>query len=88
MEKNSDITLRGPESCSLSRTTAFNKHNVQIFFDKRKHLYQVYGFFADGPQVFDLGETYSTTVIKSTMYWLQKAQNKFHRFHPVIEGSW
>ena len=88
MEKNSDITLRGPESCSLSRTTAFNKQNVEIFFDKLKYLYQVYRCFADGSRVFNLGETYTTIVRKLTMYWLQKAQNKFHRFHPVIEGSW
>ena len=36
MKRNSDLSLRKPEACSLSRATGFNKHTVAAFFEKLK----------------------------------------------------
>ena len=36
MKGNSDLSLRKPEACSLSRAAAFNKHTVAAFFEKLK----------------------------------------------------
>ena len=32
MKRNPQLSLRKPEACSLSRSTAFNKHNASVFF--------------------------------------------------------
>lgn len=37
--RNTTIVVRTPEACSLSRSTAFNRHNVGTFFDKLEAIY-------------------------------------------------
>ena len=39
MKRHSALSLRKPEACSLSRTTAFNKHNIAAFLEKLKNVY-------------------------------------------------
>ena len=36
MKRHSDLSLRKPEACSLSRATAFNKHIVAAFLKNFK----------------------------------------------------
>ena len=39
MKRHSDLSLRKPKACSLSRVTDFNKHTVAAFFEKLKNVY-------------------------------------------------
>jgi len=83
-----DIPMRRykkPEPYSLSRTTAFNKHNVQQFFDKLKNLYQIDRKFADGSRVVNLDKTAMTTVAKPCN--ILAVPNWSHRYHQVRDQS-
>ena len=64
MKRNPSLSLRQPESCSLGRATAFNKHNVKMFFEKLKEVYARHPAFSDGSRVYNLDETSTTTVIQ------------------------
>ena len=48
MKEHSDLSLRKPEACSLSRATAFNKHTVAAFLEKLRNFYDRNGDFANG----------------------------------------
>ena len=47
MKRNPSLSLRKPESCSLTRATSFNKHNVQVFFSKLKAVFERNPTFAN-----------------------------------------
>ena len=64
MKRHSDLSLRKPEACSLSKATAFNKHTVAAFFEKLKNVYDRNVEFANGTRLFNLDETSTTTVQK------------------------
>lgn len=62
MNRHKELSLRVPEATSLSRATAFNKHNVGLFFENLKSLLQRYSFRPD--QIWNVDETGITTVHK------------------------
>lgn len=61
-KRSSNVGLRKPENCSLSRATLFNPHNVKIFFDNLKAIYEREPKFSDPSNVYNLDETATTTV--------------------------
>ncbi|KAJ8917077.1 hypothetical protein NQ315_012996 [Exocentrus adspersus] len=64
-KRHPNISVRRPESCSLSRMTAFNRSNITIFFKNlRNILERCPEKFADGSRIFNLDETSTTTVQK------------------------
>ena len=64
MKRNSDLSLRKPEACSLSRATAFDKHTVAAFFEKLKNVYDSNVEFANGTRLFNFDKTSTSTVQK------------------------
>lgn len=62
LKRNPNISIRQPEGCSLSRATAFNPHNVGVFFSNYDKALQRSEKFADGSRIYNLDETGVTTV--------------------------
>lgn len=64
--KRNELSLRTPEGCSLSRMTSFNKYNVDLFFKNLESIYEKEETFANGTRVWNLDETGTSTVHKSS----------------------
>ncbi|KAF2886067.1 hypothetical protein ILUMI_20105 [Ignelater luminosus] len=62
MKRHPRLSLRNPEACSLSKATAFNKHNADTCFDTLNTAMIRNPSFGDGSKVFNLDETGLTAV--------------------------
>ena len=62
MERHPTLSLRKPESTSLSRSIAFNKHKVYQFFDNYDRVMTKFKFPPEN--IYNLDETGVTTVMK------------------------
>ncbi|XP_012559336.1 uncharacterized protein LOC101239882 [Hydra vulgaris] len=60
MMRHKDLSVRKPESTSLSRATSFNKTNVNTFFEKLTSIYKKYRF--PSHMIFNTDETGCSTV--------------------------
>jgi hypothetical protein len=61
-KRHNNISLKKPETCSIARATAFNKVNVERFYNNLKEALQRHPTFGDGTRIYNLDETATTTV--------------------------
>lgn len=60
LKRNQDLSIRKPEATSIGRMSAFNRHNVDKFYDNIKALFQRIKFLPH--QIWNVDETGVTTV--------------------------
>jgi len=62
LRRNPNLALRTPEATSLSRSTSFNRHNIDTFFNNVQNVYARHEFTAS--DIWNCDETALTTVHK------------------------
>ncbi|XP_022835755.1 uncharacterized protein LOC111363186 isoform X2 [Spodoptera litura] len=73
--RHPELTVKKPEPCSIARATAFNKINVQNFFDNLKEVLSRNPSFANGSRIYNLDETSTTTVQRPHKVLAAKGRN-------------
>lgn len=62
LKRNRELSIRTPESTSMSRAASFNKHNVHEFFKKLNKVLKTHKFAPS--RIYNLDEIGVTTVLK------------------------
>ncbi|ESO04017.1 hypothetical protein HELRODRAFT_173085 [Helobdella robusta] len=64
MKRRPSLSIKSPESCSLSRATSFNRHNIGQFYKNLEKIFLKSPQSAYPSRIFNLDETATTNVQK------------------------
>lgn len=85
MSRHKDLSVRKPESTSLSKAISFKKTNVGAFFEKLTGLYEKHNF---SPHlIFNIDETGCSTVSAPPKIIAEKGSKQIGQVTPAERGT-
>ncbi|XP_039311164.1 uncharacterized protein LOC120356784 [Solenopsis invicta] len=81
------ISIRVPEACSIARAMAFNKTNVEIFFNKLEEVLLRSDSFKNGSRIYNLDETCTSTVQNQRKIVSPKGVKQVHQIKGAERGT-
>ncbi|KAK3932672.1 Tigger transposable element-derived protein 6 [Frankliniella fusca] len=81
-----ELSIRTPEACSIARAMAFNKRNVDNYFDKLQEVLCRHECFRDGSRVYNLDETSTSTEQNSRKLISPKGCKQVHQVKTAERG--
>lgn len=86
-KRHTDISIRFPEGCSIARVSAFNKKNIDNFFNKLEEVLKRNPSFMNGSRLYNLDET-STSIVQNTRKIVSvKGMKQVHQVKSAERGT-
>ena len=85
--RHTNLSIRVPEGCSIARASAFNKINIDNFFDKLNEVLKRNSSFMDGFRLYDMDETSTSTVQNARKIICLKGIKQVHQVKNAERGT-
>ncbi|XP_030751745.1 uncharacterized protein LOC115879193 [Sitophilus oryzae] len=83
MSRNPDLSFRTPEPTSIARCSAFNRHQVGIFYDNLWNILEKYELLQRPDDIFNMDETGVKTSAQKppkVPFWQRKKTSRSDKF--------